>query len=256
MQNFYLKEMMEHGLPAALSKDPGGPEGLPENFVIVIGREFGSGGRTVGKIISEKLGIKYYDTELLSKAARSVGVSDEIFLAQDEKRPSPLRAFLQGAYGIPDNFHTVPLTGERIYSTQCRVIKDLCKKNSCVIVGRNADFVMRSHPHLLSVFLHSPIEMRAQRILERKEAATFQEACDMASRHDRQREAYYNFYTGEKRWGSASNYHLSLDTSCLDNETVADIIISLAKKKFSRNEVCRSAAGGEESPGNNGRHAF
>lgn len=206
--------------------------GLPSRFVIVIGREFGSGGRTIGRIIANHFGISYYDTELLSNAAKSLGVSEEIFKEHDEKKPSPFRAFLQGAYGIPDNFHAVPLSGERCYSAQSRVIKDICKNESCVIVGRNADYVLRKHPHLLSVFLHSPIEIRAQRILDRNEAQNLQEACEKARQHDKQREAFYNFYTGEKRWGNASNYHLSLDTSTLDNQTVADIIIDVAKKKF------------------------
>lgn len=205
----------------------------PQNFVIVIGREFGSGGRTVGKLIAEKLGISYYDTELLSKAAKSLGVSPQIFRDHDEKRPSTfIRTLLQGAYGIADNFHPVPLSGERIYNVQCEVIQDLVKKGSCVIVGRNADFILRDHPHMLSVFLHSPLDHRAQRILKRGEAQDLEEACLLASRHDKRRESYYNYYTGDKRWGVAKNYHLSLDTSLLENDKVAQIIIDTAKMKF------------------------
>lgn len=200
--------------------------------MIVIGRQFGSGGRTIGKLVASKLGIEYYDTRLISKAAQKEGVSPEIFKNHDEKKPSVLKAILQGAYGIADNFHTVPLSGERIYRVQSNLIKDLCKKGSCVIVGRNADFILRNHPKLLSVFLHSPLELRASKIVERGEADTIEEALELAKRHDRRRESYYNFYTGEKKWGVADNYHLSLDTSCLDNESVAEIIISIAKKKF------------------------
>ena len=205
-----------------------------KDFIIVIGRQFGSGGRTIGKLIAQKLGIDYYDTELLAKAAESLGVRQEIFKEQDEKRPSALRAFLQGAYGIADNFHAVPLTGERIYTVQSKIIKDVCKKGSCVIVGRNADFVMRKHPGLFSVFLHSPLEHRARRIMERKEAITESEARDLAQQHDRRRESYYNFYRGEKLWGQANNYHLCLDTSTMDNESAADFIIDVAKKKFEK----------------------
>lgn len=204
----------------------------PDNFLIVIGRQFGSGGRTIGKIIANRLGIEYYDTELLRKAACSLGVCQQVFEDHDEKKPSPLMALLQGAYGIADNFHGVPLTGERIYSVQCQVIKDLCKKGPCVIVGRNADFIMRSHPFLLSVFLHSPIENRVNRILQRKEALSREEAVSLALEHDKRRESYYNYYTGEKKWGLAGNYHLSIDTSFLSNEEVADIIISTARSKF------------------------
>lgn len=203
------------------------------NFVIVIGRQFGSGGRTIGKLIANRLGIEYYDTELLSKAAEAEGLSPQIFKDHDEKKPSVLKALLQGAYGIPDNFHMVPLSGENTYKMQSKVIRDLCKKGSCLIVGRNADYVLRKHPKLLSVFLNSPIEKRAQRIIERNEAASLEEATDIARQHDKRREAYYNFYTGEKKWGQASNYHLCLDTSMIDIEKVAEIIIDIAKQKFS-----------------------
>lgn len=203
-----------------------------ENFVIVIGRQFGSGGRTIGKMVANRLGIDYYDTELLKKAAKAEGVSPQIFKEHDEKKPSVFKALLQGAYGIPDNFHMVPLSGERIYRVQSKVIKDLVKKGSCVIVGRNADFILQQHPRLLSVFLHAPLETRVERILQRNESKTQEEAIELARQHDKRRESYYNFYTGEKKWGVASNYHLCLDTSCLENEKVADIIISLVKAKL------------------------
>lgn len=225
-------------------------EGFPENFVIVIGRQFGSGGRTIGKLIAARLGIDYYDTELLKKAAETEGLSPEIFRERDEKKPSVLKVLLQGAYGIADNFHTVPLSSERTYSVQSQVIKDLCRKGSCVIVGRNADYILRNHTHMLSVFLHAPIELRAERILKRKEAYTKDEAIELARQHDKRRESYYNFFTGDKKWGTAQNYHLSLNTSFLNNDKVADLIIEVAKEKFSRSAVCRSASGGEESPGN------
>ena len=215
---------------------------MPSNFVIVIGRQFGSGGRTIGKIIARRLGIGYYDTELLKIAARSEGVSPEVFKDHDEKKPSVLKAILQGAYGIADNFHNVPLSGVNTYNTQCKVIKDICSRGSCVIVGRNADCVMRNHPFLLSVFLHAPIEHRTARIMERDEAKTKEAATEMALQNDKRRESYYNFYTGEKKWGVAGNYDLCLDTSRLDNESVASIIIDVARIKFGNTSETRSVA--------------
>ena len=206
--------------------------GIPENFVIVIGRQFGSGGRTVGKLIASKLGIGYYDSELVRRAAESVGIDPQIFKEHEEKRPNIFKTLLQGLYGIADNFHTVPLSSERIYRLQAQVIQDICKKGSCVIVGRNADFILRSHPKLLSVFLHAPISHRVKRILNRREAISEEEAVNIAEKHDRRREAYYNFYTGENKWGVASNYHLSLDTSNLGDEAIAHTIIGVAKAKF------------------------
>ena len=202
------------------------------NFVIVIGRQFGSGGRTVGKLIANRLGIDYYDTEILSKAAESEGMNPEIFKRHEEKKPNILKTLLQGAYGIADNFHQVPISSERTYRLQSRIIQDICKKGSCVIVGRNADFILRDHPGLVSVFLHSPIENRAKRILERKEAVSLEDAISKASQHDKRREAFYNFYTGDKKWGVASNYHLTIDTSQLDNDSIADMIITFTNKKI------------------------
>ena len=198
------------------------------NQVIVIGRQFGSGGRTVGKLVAQKLGFDYYDTELLNKAAESLGVDPEMCRRHDERKPSALRSLLQGAYGIADNFHRVPFAEEGVYQAQCKMIKQLGDKGGCVIVGRNADFILKDHPGLLSVFLHAPLGWRAKKIIERNEAITPQEAMDLAREHDRRREAYYNYYTGEKRWGVAENYDLSLDTSYMDPETVAEFIIQFA----------------------------
>ena len=205
---------------------------MEESFVIVIGRQFGSGGRTIGKILAEKLGIAYYDNELIDKTAAAEGINPEIFKLHDEKKPSVLKALLQGAYGIADNFHSLPLSSERIYSLQSKLIKDICKIGSCVIVGRNADYILRENKNVLSVFFHSPLEARARRIVERGEAKSLEEAMEMALQRDKKREAYYNFYTGDKKWGVASNYHLCLDTSDLDSEKIADCIIAMARMKF------------------------
>ena len=208
------------------SDKPNGP------YVIVIGRQFGSGARRIGKIIASLLGFDYYDSELLSHAAERLGFAKEIFIENDEKKPSTLRTLLQGAYGIADNFHPVSLSGEGIYAEQSRVIKDICKERSSVIVGRTADYILRNHPSMLSVFLHSPVEIRAEAIVRRGEADNIDDAIDIARRRDKRREAYYNFYTGEDRWGKADNYHLSIDTSGLDEKTVAELIVSVAKSKF------------------------
>lgn len=205
---------------------------MENNFVIVIGRQFGSGGRIIGKAIASKLGIDYYDTELLKRAAESEGVSTQIFMDRDEKKPSVLKHLLQGLYGIPDNFHTVPISGERTYKVQSKVIKDICEKGPCVIVGRNADVIMRETPQLLSVFLHAPLQWRVKKIMERREALSEEEATELARHHDRRRESYYNFFTGDKKWGVADNYHLSIDTSSMPIDKIADLIVSIAQNKF------------------------
>lgn len=205
---------------------------VPSDAVIVIGRQFGSGGRRIGKIIASNLGMAYYDTELLAKAAECLGVKPEVFQEHDEKKPSLLRTLLQGSYGIPDNFHTIGLSGEAIYAEQSKVIRELCSKGPCVIVGRTADYILRGHPNLLSVFLHGPVDHRAGAIVARGEAKDIDEAIAMARQRDRKREAYYNYYTGSDQWGKAENYHVSIDTSVMKDEEVANLIMQLAHHKF------------------------
>ena len=199
---------------------------LPKDLVIVIGRQFGSGGRRIGKKLAKKLGISYYDSELLPKAAQRLGMNPEIFREHEEKKPSVLHTLMQGLYGIADNFHSVPMNGETIYKEQSKVIKDLCSQGPCVIVGRTADYIMRENPNIVSVFLHSPVEYRAKAIVERGESRDIQSAIDLAKRRDKERESYYNYFTCGDNWGRSSNYHLSIDTSRINEDTVADIILA------------------------------
>lgn len=203
----------------------------PLHTIIVIGRQFGSGGRRIGKLISERLQCPYYDKELLSKTAESMGYAREIFDLHDEKKPSPFRTLLQGVYGIADNFHDTSMSAEHLYKEQSRVIRELAEKGSCVIVGRTADYVMRHHPGLVSVFLHAPVELRARAIVKRGDSISEEQAIDLANKHDHNREKYYNYYTGRERWGKADNYHISIDASSLSDSEIADIIIDYARKK-------------------------
>ncbi|MDE5875517.1 MAG: cytidylate kinase-like family protein [Muribaculaceae bacterium] len=198
--------------------------------VIVLGRQFGSGGRRIGQMLASRLGWDYYDKELLAEAAKHLGFSPDIFAANDEKRPSYFNSFLQGVYGIPSNFHNSSVGSSSLYAAQSEVIRKIGDKGRCVIVGRTADYVLRDHPGLLSIFLHSPIEHRAARIVERNDATTPAQAAELARRHDRDRENYYNFFTG-RHWGHADNYHVSIDASLFSDEDIADMIINLVEKK-------------------------
>ncbi len=208
-------------------------------LVIVIGRQFGSGGRRIGKILAEKLNCDYFDKELLSQAAESMGYAKEVFAAHDERKPSAFRTLLQGVYGIADNFHDISMSGERLYGQQSKVIREICNDKPCVIVGRTADYILRHHPGLLSVFLHSPLEKRAKDIVARGDSASEQEAIDMARKMDRDRESYYNYYTCAQNWGRADNYDITIDSSSLSGDEVAELILSYAIKKFGRSVVCR-----------------
>ena len=204
-----------------------------DNFIIVIGRQFGCGGRKIGRKIAEAFNIPYYDKTLLSKAAEECGMDPEIFRAVDEKRPSFLRNFLGLSCGTstapctPGSFsHLGPgsLAPESLYDAQSEVIRSICRQGSCVIVGRTADYVMRHHPGLISIFIQAPIEHRVKEIIDRKDAKSEVEASALAKKHDKERESYYNYFTN-RSWGTAGNYHLCFDSSRFD----ADAIIALLK---------------------------
>lgn len=205
-----------------------------DNFIIVIGRQFGCGGRKIGKRIAEALGVAYYDKTLLSEAAREFGMDPEIFQAADEKRPSFLRNFLGLSCGtsnspcspgaLSSHFSPGSLSPEALYNAQSEVIRKICSKGSCVIVGRTADYVMRHHPGLVSIFIHAPLEHRVNEIISRKDAKDSIQATALARKHDKGRESYYNYFTN-RSWGTAGNYHLCFDSSRFD----ADAIIALLK---------------------------
>ncbi|MDE6007357.1 MAG: cytidylate kinase-like family protein [Muribaculaceae bacterium] len=199
-------------------------------FLVVIGREYGSGGRRIGKMLADALGVSYYDRSLLDKAASRLGYNPDIFASKDERRPSFMRSILSFTYGAPTaNISEAPMSPEKIYEYQSRVIKDICSKESCVIVGRTADYVMRDHPNVVSLFIHAPIEVRARNIISRGETSDIEQATEIANRRDRERESYYNYFTNRKSWGRANNYSLSFDSSRISDEailkSVRDILI-------------------------------
>lgn len=193
------------------------------NFIIVIGRCFGAGGRAIGKKLSEKLGIPFYDKELLREAAEEFGFSSEIFARADERRPSFLKRFVTQAYGVQETFGSEALSQESLYHAQSKVIREIARRGPCIIVGRTADYVLRDFPDIVSIFLHAPLAYRAIKIVERGDAANDVEAIELARQKDRHRQEYYNYFTG-RQWGAASNYDITLDSSLLPPEKSAELI--------------------------------
>ena len=196
-------------------------------YVITIGRQYGSGGREIGRMVANALGIKYYDKELLTEAARSSGVCQEMFEAVDERTPS----FFSNLWSFNLGFNTgayllgnTPLSDDRIYTAQCAVMRELAEKSSCVIVGRSADYVLRNNPRLVSVFIHASLEARVKRIMGRGDCETEDAARSLAAKKDKLRSSYYNFYT-DKTWGNAASYDLSIDSSKLTSEEVCTMIV-------------------------------
>lgn len=197
-----------------------------ENNIIVVGRQYGSGGRKVGMALAKRLNIPYYDKVIISKVASHYGYDPEILLNADEKKPSLFGSIIPGKYGIFDTYATSPISKEALHEAQTNVIRQICQEGSCVIVGRTADYIMRDHPGLLSVFIHAPLVWRGHNLIRRGEASTLQEAMCAIKKADSNRQGYYNYYTG-KNWGVADNYHLTIDGSRFEPEEIAAIIARL-----------------------------
>lgn len=206
------------------------------NYVITIGRQYGSGGREIGRLVADALGIKYYDKELLTESSKASGVKPEVFEAADERTPSFFSniwsfnlGFNAGSYLLGSS----PISDEKIYAAQSNVMKTLARDSSCLIVGRSADYVLRNHPGLISVFIHSSIEDRILRIMNRRGIDSAEKAREIAEKQDKLRASYYNFYT-DKVWGDAAGYDLSIDSSKLPADAVADFIVSYVKARLAQ----------------------
>lgn len=203
---------------------------IPSDLIIVVGRQFGSGGRKIGKALADYYGLDYYDKEMLSEAAEQFGLRPDIFARYDEKRPSPIRSLLSNAFGVAESFEN-SMSSETIYQRQSYVIRQLAERKGAVFVGRSADYILRDHPHLVSIFLHAPIMHRAQAILDRGDAPNIEKAADLARKLDVSRENFYNYYAGSG-WGRADNYHLSLNSAQLGDEATLEVIKTYINRRF------------------------
>ncbi|MCI7106262.1 MAG: cytidylate kinase-like family protein [Lachnospiraceae bacterium] len=202
------------------------------NYIYTIGRELGSCGYTVGKLLAERLGIKLYDKELLAQAAKDSGFCEEIFENHDEKPTSSfLYSLVMDTYS-GGNYSSAPFLdmplNHKVFLAQFDTIKKIADQESCVIVGRCADYALASNPDALSIFVHADMEDRIKRISKR-ENLTEHKAKDMIQKSDKQRASYYNYYTC-KKWGDARSYDLSLNTSKLTPNQCVDLIMEFREK--------------------------
>jgi len=204
-----------------------------EKYVITIGRQFGSGGRSLGSILSKKLGIPFYDKELLLQAAEENGINPEFFVHNDERVPTFLNGIMPFSMGVnpmPWYSGSTSISDDSLYRTQSDFIRHIADRGSCIIVGRSADYVLRDMPNLISVFVHAKAEDCARRIVERGEGRDLAKAMRMHERINKLRANYYNFYT-DKRWGDAATYDLTFNSSVMPLEDIADIIVEYLKRR-------------------------
>ena len=205
-----------------------------KNFVITIGRQFGSGGRELGKLLASKLGIAYYDKELLWEAAKSAGVSPEFFENSDEKFPRFLSGMFSFAMGYqPYNFYSgsTSISDDNLYRAQSDFIHKIAEQHSCVIVGRSADYILRDHPRCVNVFVHAPMDECVKRIMTRGDKPTKEQARAMAEKTNKLRANFYNFYT-DKTWGDAKTYDLTIDSSSMSMDNIAEVIMDYVRRRF------------------------
>lgn len=191
--------------------------------IITISREFGSGGRFIGEEVAKKLGIGYYDKKIINQIAEESGLSPEYI--QESSELSPKKGLF--AYAFAGRDITGKSVEDMVYEAQRKVIMELADKESCVIIGRNADFILKDRDDVLNVFIHGDMPEKIQRI-GRLYNVSDQEAAKLITDTDKRRMTNYNFYT-EQKWGKASNYMLCLNSSQLGYDRCEAIIIECAK---------------------------
>ena len=187
--------------------------------IITISREFGSGGRFIGEEVAKKLGIAYYDKNIINEIAKKSGLSPEYI--QENAELSPKKGLF--AYAFAGRDITGKSVEDMVYEAQRKVILDLAQKESCVIIGRNADYILKDRNDVLNVFIHGNMPEKIQRIIRLYNVGE-KEAVKMMAGTDKRRMTNYNFYT-EQKWGKASNYTLCLNSSQLGYDRCEKIII-------------------------------
>lgn len=187
--------------------------------IITISREFGSGGRTIGKAVAQKLGIPCYDAELITEMAKQSGFAEDYVREAGEYAPGGLlNSMFTSRAGGPTN-------EDILWQIQCNIVAQLAKKGPCVIVGRCGDYILRGRPDVLKVFVHADMAFRAKRIVEvygQREESPEQRLKDK----DKRRSTYYRFYTGRK-WGQLDTYDLMLNSGVLGIEKCTELICTI-----------------------------
>lgn len=206
-----------------------------KNFAVCIGRQLGSGGRDVARMISQKMGIAYYDKEIITLTAQESGLAPEYFEKADERHTTPVIGCFGEAGMSFYCFGRVPggpayLSSDHLFNIQSETILNLAAKGPSVFVGRCADYILRDMPHLLSVFITANMEFRIERV-SRYFSVDRDEAVEKIHECDRKRAEYYNYYTF-KKWGDAASYDFCLSTSVMGVEETADRIVNICREKI------------------------
>lgn len=207
---------------------------MNDYFVINLGRQLGSGGREIGESLAKDLGIAFYDKELINLASQESGLCREFFEKADEKASRYLMGGLfgtrfpfvtEGAY--PYNSY---LSNDSLFKIQSDVIRQLAEKQSCLFVGRCADYILRDHPRCANVFISASPQARIERLMKLHNISA-EKAEELMVKADKKRSSYYNYYS-YNTWGAAATYHLCIDSSVLGIEKTAEFIKWFVKQKL------------------------
>lgn len=208
---------------------------MNNNLVITIGRQYGSGGRQIGQQLAADLGIKCYDKEILAVAAKESGLCHELFETHDEKPTNSfLYSLVMDTYSMgytSSGFVDMPIN-HKVFLAQFDSIKKLAEQESCIIVGRCADYALEEFPGAVNVFIHAKLEARIKRIMRIYELSE-DKAKDVILKTDKKRASYYNYYSS-KKWGDAKSYNLSIDSSIVGIDGAVEMIkdfIEIKKQK-------------------------
>jgi hypothetical protein len=206
---------------------------MEKKYVITIARGYGSGGRTIGKMLSEELGIPYYDRDLLRLASDDSGINEQLFAKADEKLKKTLlfriaSKVYKGELIPPDSDDFV--SNDNLFNYQAKIIKELADTESCIIIGRCADYILKDYPNVVKLFVHAPLEDCIKTLKEMTGKSEKELEKQIAS-IDKHRIEYYKYYTG-RNWGDAKNYDLCLNSSQLGFDKCVEIVKAYLDIRF------------------------
>ena len=198
---------------------------MTNNLIITIGRQYGSGGREIGEKLAAKLGIAFYNNELITMAANKSGMAHNVVGEADEKATNSLlytlamgSSFFNGNAGVAFD---MPIN-DKLFVTQSDIIKGLAEEAPAVFIGRCADYVLRDCPNLVKLFIHAPLEFRAKHVSERHDV-TPDKAKDIIVKTNKRRSNYYNYYTGQK-WGRLENFDVAINSAKLGIDGTVELL--------------------------------
>jgi cytidylate kinase len=205
---------------------------MKTGYIITIGRQFGSGGREIGQKMASRLGISFFDKELIRIASRESGLREEFFEKVDEKKHFSL---FPGLFGMRSNVadelsSNYYLSNEALFRIQSDVMRKLAEEGSCLFVGRCADYVLKDRSDSLNIFIHADFDDRIRRVASRH-SINENKAKEMIEKTDRSRSGYYNYVSG-KNWGAVESYHMSINSSVLGIDETALLLCHIAEERF------------------------